>query len=238
MIRIALSREPVEVPLAGSYAGVVLTVRRLTSPDYVKAGEAAKAIIRDKVALAQILLRHDLAATAADLARAQADPAFQVGFAVWLGSVECALAGIKAWTGIVLEGGETAPLAADLSMVAGVAEPADPADLAARIAMETLMLDQAFCSQVEAALNQSSRLLAVEGNGSGLSGNGSAGAAPTITGGRSGAGGATKPAKAAPKASGTGRGGAARSASTNPKRSKAAPSGPRSKGRASGPAAV
>lgn len=208
-IRIDLSRDPVEVPLVGPFAGVVLTVRRLTSPDYIRAQEAARAILRDKSALAQVLLRHKLVTSADDLARAQSDLTFQAGFGAWLATVECGLAGIVAWSGIELMDGSPAPLPRDLTKVAGIAEPVDPADLAAREVMESLLLDQGFAGQVEAALNRSSRLLAIEGNVSGLSGNGSAAAAPTTTGGPTGADTAKPPESPAPTADGTGPGDAA-----------------------------
>lgn len=203
MIRVALSREPVEVPLVGAFTGVVLTIRRLTAPDFSRAQGHVQSLLRDKGALATILLRNQLVETAADLERAQNDLAFQTGFAVWLSSVECALVGIKAWTGVTLDDGAPAPLARDLSKVAGIADPPDPADLAARLTLETLMLDQGFQAQVEAALNRSSRLLAIEGNGSGLSANGSAVAPLKTPGGPPGAATARKPRKAAPKAAAT-----------------------------------
>lgn len=201
MIRLSILKGPVKVKLAGPFAGVTLTLRRLTTVEWSRARDRALGLVRDREAFAAILTRHELVATAHDLNRALSDLEFQTGFAMWLGSVEMGLAAITAWEGIEDEEGP-APLARDLSKVAGIALPADPHDLAARIAMETLMLDPGFERQVMAQIEAAARILAIEGNGSGSSANGSAGAAPTA-GGPHGAPTATRQKKAAPGAAGT-----------------------------------
>lgn len=203
-VRVSVSREPVVEPLRGPLEGVTLTVRRLTTPDFSRCQQAVMSLLKDKGALAIILTRHELVTTAKDLKRAQTDPAFQAGYAVWLTSVECAMAGIVDWDGVSGDDGGKAPLVKDLTLAAGIAEPEDPHALAARITMETLMLDQVFEGQAMAAVNRSARLLAIEGNGSGLSANGSAAAAPKTTEGPTGASAARKPRKAARAADATG----------------------------------
>jgi len=195
MIRISTLKGPVTVELAGPYSGVSLTLRRLTTVEWSRARDLALGLVRDRESFAAILTRHDLVATAGDLSRALTDLDFQTGFAMWLGSVEAGLAAISCWQGIEAEEGP-APLAKDLTKVAGVAIPADPRDLAARIAMETLMLDSGFERQAMAQIEAAARILAVEGNALGSSANGSAGAAPTVEG-PNGAPTATRQKKAA-----------------------------------------
>lgn len=166
MIRIATLRGPVTEAMRAPFAGVSLTVRRLTTPDFVRCQAAAWSIIRDREALPIVLERHSLVRTAGDMKRAMSDVAFQGGIGAWLASVECGLAAISDWEGLVGDDGETkAPLAAELVKVAGVVQPVEAADLAARITMETLMLDVAFERQARAMIDKAAVLLAVEGNG-------------------------------------------------------------------------
>lgn len=218
-IIVALTREPVEIQLTGAYAGVGVTLRRLTTPQFQNCQNRALAILADGPALTTVLIRHGLCETAADVKRALTDPDFAAGFGAWLGEVECGIEAILAWTGIATTTGETAPLARDRRKVAGVAEPVDPADLLAREVIEALFLDQHFRSQVSRHIDMAARILAIEGKGSGLSETGTAGAAPTAEGlnGVSDAPPAVKPAP-----------GAARTAPVaNARASKADPSHPR-----------
>ncbi|MBX3480084.1 MAG: hypothetical protein KF842_06765 [Caulobacter sp.] len=164
MIRVSSLTDPVTVSLAAPYSGVTITLRRLSTVDFARCSARAADIVRDTAALSTVITRHNLAETAADLNRALNDLAFQAGFAAWLASVECALAAVISWTGIVGEAGEAAPLPARLSHVAGVVSPADPADLAARITMETLLLDQAFERQLTGHIDLAARILVCEGN--------------------------------------------------------------------------
>ncbi len=197
MIRVSTLQGPVTVTLRGAFVGVGVTLRRLTTVEFSRAQTRALAILADKEAFATVLTRNQLCASAAELNRALSDVDFQSGFAAWLGSVECGLAAILGWTGIEAENGP-APLARDPVKVMGRVSPEDPHDLAARLVMETLMLDAGFERQVMAEIDAAARLLVVEGKGSGPSDHGSAAAAPMTTGGLPGAETAARPGSAAP----------------------------------------
>ncbi len=150
-IVVALSREPVTVSLTGAYVGVTVTLRRLTTPDYAEAQQAAQAIIQDESKLLPLLIEHGLLPEGklknwkrmktSDPARYAA---FLSGVAVWVGAVECGVKGIDAWTGILGEDRKT------------------PAPLCREV-LEVLMLDDHFSSQVTSELDKAARILAIEG---------------------------------------------------------------------------
>lgn len=219
-IIVQLMREPVTVDLVGAYAGVGVTLRRLTTPQFQNCQNRALAILSDGAALTTVLVRHGLCETGADVKRALNDPAFAAGFGAWLGEVECGIEAISAWTGIKTETGEPAPLARDRSKIAGVVEPVDPADLLAREVIETMFLDQHFRSQVSRQIDMAARILAIEGKGSGLSETGTAGAAPTAEG-LNGVSDAPPAAKDAPPAVRTAPAANARASRTDPPRPRA-----------------
>lgn len=150
MIRIGTSREPVTVELTGPYAGVSVTLKRLTSADYGEARQAAHAILRNDADLLNLLVKHDLLPTGGVKAWKQmkdkdvlAYAAFISGVSIWLGAVECAMRGVQSWTGIVCDDGKPAPIDRDT--------------------LETLMLDETLCSILMNELDKAARILLVEG---------------------------------------------------------------------------
>lgn len=150
MIRIATTREPVTVALTGPYAGVTLTLKRLTSADYGEAQQAAHAIVTNDALLLSLLVEHDLLPKGGvkgwkrlkthDL---MGYAAFLSGIGVWLSAVECGVRGIDGWTGIMGEG--------------------DAAASVSRETIEVLMLDEGFQRQAMAELDKAARILIVEG---------------------------------------------------------------------------
>lgn len=160
MIRIATNREPVTVHLRPPYGDVGITLRRLTSADYGEARQAAQAILRNDAELLNLLVKHDTlpAGGVKGWKRMKDDDAlsyaaFLSGVGIWIGSVECALRGVLAWTGVVAEDGSPVPVSRD--------------------ALETLMLDEALSSQVMAELDKAARILIIEGEPFGASPSGS-----------------------------------------------------------------
>lgn len=208
MLIVRTTREPVTVPLTGAYAGATVTLRRLTTPQFNNCRSRAMAILSDKEALVQVLERNGLIESGAQLKAVIADPTFAAGYGGWLAGVECGLEAIIGWTGIETEPGRPAPIARDRYKVGGIADPLDPADLEARLVMETLFLCEGFERQVSAHIDLAARILVAEGKGSGPSQAGTAGEAPTA-GGLNGAGDASRPARAAPGAEETALAGSA-----------------------------
>ncbi len=203
MILVETTRGTVEVALSGGYAGAALTLRRLTTPQFRNCQSRAMALLADAEALTTVLVRHELIERAEDYKRALSDPSFAAGFGAWLGAVECGIEAITAWTGILVrdDAGAAipAPLARNRSRIAGDVEPQDPADLQARVVMETLFLDEHFQRQVSHHIDMAARILAIEGKGSGPSATGTAGEAPTAEG-LNGVSDASPQGKAAPAA--------------------------------------
>ncbi|MBJ7485963.1 hypothetical protein [Brevundimonas sp.] len=165
-IVVSLIREPVTVPLTGAYAGVTVTLRRLTTPDYAEAQQAAQAIIQDESKLLPLLIEHGLLPEGKLKAwkrKKETDPIsyarFLTGVAMWVGAVECGVKGIDSWTGILGEDRKPAPVHRDV--------------------IEVLMLDEHFSSQVTAELDKAARILAIEGKPSGVSPTGSSGVGTT-----------------------------------------------------------
>lgn len=173
------TRAPVTKTLAGRAAGATVTLRRLIAPDYQNCLARAMALLSDTEALVVILDRHDLIRSGRELKTILTDPHANAGLAKWLCDVECGIEAIDGWTGFEVEPGRPAPLARDRTTIAGVADPRDPTDLLARIAMETLMLDEELGQQIMREIDLAARILAAEGKGSGVSESGTAGPAPT-----------------------------------------------------------
>lgn len=154
MIRIGTQREPVTVTLRPPYGDVTVTLQRLTSADYGEARQAAQAITRDSSALLELLVKHDLLPEGGVTAwkrmkdkDAMRYATFISGIGMWLGAVECAVRGIKSWTGIVGDGGKPAPVD--------------------RETIEVLMLDEALSNQITGEIDRTARILFIEGEPSG-----------------------------------------------------------------------
>lgn len=150
MIRIGTNREPVTVPLPRPYNDVSVTLQRLTTADYGEARQAAQAILLNDADLLNLLVKHDLLPDGGVKAWKRmkdrdvlAYAGFLSGVGVWLGAVECALRGVRDWTGILDETG--APASVD------------------RDNLETLMLDDTFSSALMTELDKAARILFVEG---------------------------------------------------------------------------
>lgn len=145
MIRIALTREPVTVPLEGPFAGCSVTLRRLTANAFAEAKNAALALLKDKSRLVELLEQYDLRADGRKIRELTSDPEFMAGVGEWLGAVECGVRAITALTGFADEDGK----------------PIEPT----REAMEVLFLNEPFMRQVLPMIDKAAQLLAVEGNG-------------------------------------------------------------------------
>lgn len=159
-VRIALKTDPVTRPLRAPYAGATVTVRRLRTPQWEAARDAAQALLRDDARLLEKLIDHDLLPEGGvkgwkrmkdqdPVAYAQ----FLVGIALWLTAVECALVGVLEWTGVEVEKGVPAPLTREV--------------------LEAALLDDGLSGQVMGLLTEAARLLIVEGEPFGASPNGS-----------------------------------------------------------------
>lgn len=148
--------------LKGQYATVSLTLRRLRTPEWESAREAAQAILRDDGKLLPVLIEHDqLPAGGVKAWKRMRDndpiqyALFLTGIAMWLTAVECGLTGIESWSGVASDSkGEI------------------PAPVSREV-LEVLMLDDQFSSQVMALLTEASVLVILEGKPSGASPNGS-----------------------------------------------------------------
>ena len=145
MIRIALNREPVTVPLKGPFAGCSVTLRRLTSNVFAEAKDAAVALLRDKSRLVELLEQYDLRPEGRKIRDLTADPEFMAGIGEWLGAVEC---GVRAITGLDGFRDETG-------------KPIQPS----REALEVLFLNEPFLRQVLPQIDAAAQLLVLEGNG-------------------------------------------------------------------------
>lgn len=147
--------------LKGQFASVSVTLRRLRSPEWEAAREAAQAVLRDDGKLLPLLVEHDLLPDGGvkGWKRMRDDAPIQyavflTGIAMWLTAVECGLAGIESWTGVATDStGSIAPVSRDM--------------------LEVLMLDDQFSQQVMALLTEASVLVILEGKPSGASLNGS-----------------------------------------------------------------
>lgn len=159
MIRVSLKTDPVTRSLPGLYGGASVTVRRLRSPEWSSARVAAQAILQDDSQLLPLLVEHDLLPEGGvrGWKRMRDDnPAayavFLAGVQQWLTAVECALAGVSAWTGIMTEDG--------------------PAPITREV-LHALFLDETLRDLFMDTLTEAALLLVVEGEPSGVSPNGS-----------------------------------------------------------------
>lgn len=150
MVTVVTRRDPVTVPLSGAYAGVTVTLARLTSPQFAQARHAAQAILDDDGNVIVLMSEHDLLPPGGVRAWKRMrddDPiafaAFMTGIRVWVCAVECGLIGIQSWTGIKVEGGTAAPVERNL--------------------LEILMLDESFSQQIMDELDAAARILLLEG---------------------------------------------------------------------------
>lgn len=157
---VSLLKGPVTRPLPPPYAGVTVTLRRLRSPEWQSAYEAAMTTLRDDAALLNLLVEHDLLPDGSvkrwkrmkdfePLEYAE----FLAGVGQWLSAVECSLKGLVEWKGLSLLGGAPAPVTREV--------------------LEVLLLDDALRGAVMSVLTEAGRLLIVEGEPSGASLNGS-----------------------------------------------------------------
>lgn len=159
-VRVSLKQGPVTKPLRYPYADVTITARRLRSPEWDSARDAAQAILRNDAELLNLLVKHDLLPEGGvrgwkrmkdtnPVAYAQ----YLIGIGMWLTSVECALVGVIAWTGINTEDGAPAPIDREI--------------------LEVLLLDEALSDQILSVVTEAAQLLIVEGEPFGASPNGS-----------------------------------------------------------------
>lgn len=164
MILIQLNREPVTIPLTGAYAGVTVTLRRLTSVHFAIARHAAQVILEDDGKLLILLSEYDLLpkGSVKEWRRLRdKEPveyaAFLTGIRMWLVAVECGLLGIESWSGI---GGVTG--GADAPTGAGGRDLTAPAAIS-REALQVLMQDEAYSQQIMDGLDSAARILRTEG---------------------------------------------------------------------------
>lgn len=159
-IRVAHKLGPVTKSLRHPYGDVTITARRLRSPEWDSAREAAQKILRDDAELLNLLVKHELLPEGGvrgwkrmkdndPVAYAQ----YLIGIGMWLTAVECALVGVIEWTGIDTEDGKPAPIDRDI--------------------LEVLLLDEALSDQILGVVTEAAQLLIVEGERSGASLNGS-----------------------------------------------------------------
>ncbi|WP_312126572.1 hypothetical protein [Brevundimonas sp.] len=158
---VATKLGPVTRPLRPPYGSVVVTVRRLRSPEWEAAREAAQAIVRDDSKLWPLLVEHDLLPPGGlkGLRRMREREPLEYaatlsGIVMWLAAVECALVGLVSWEGISLEG------------------QTGPAPITREV-LQTLLLDDGLSEELMSVLTEAGRLLVVEGKPSGASLNGS-----------------------------------------------------------------
>lgn len=156
MIRVGTLREPVTVSLTGPYAGVSITLNRLTSVKFGEAHQAVQAMLRDDGKLLPLLAQHGLFPEGGIKAwKAMRDKdvmryaAFVSGIGVWLAAVECGVRGIVSWEGIVGDDKKPAPVTREV--------------------IEVLMLDETFSGQCMARLDEVARILITEGKPLGVS---------------------------------------------------------------------
>ncbi|MBX9707052.1 MAG: hypothetical protein K2X61_03865 [Caulobacteraceae bacterium] len=151
MIRLSLNREPVTVRLRPPLADIELTLRRLTTVDFNEARQAARVLCNNSGKLQELmseyqLLPGDNSLTDWKRMRTQ-DPlaysAHLLGVEIWVSSVECAVRGIVAWTGLVGDDGKPLPVS--------------------RPAIEALMLVNDVADQILSQLDQAAQLIILEG---------------------------------------------------------------------------
>lgn len=143
--------DPVTRALAAPYDRIKVTVRRLRSPEWESAREAAQAIVRDESKLWPLLVEHDLlpkgGLKALRRQKFNEPVAYALalsGVVVWLVAVECALAGLLSWEGIIdQDSGQTAPITREV--------------------LQVLLLDDQISEQLMGILTEAARLLVVEG---------------------------------------------------------------------------
>lgn len=150
MIKLSLQTDPVRVLLKAPYDSVTVTVRRLRSPEWESAREAAQTIVKDDGKLWPILVEHDLLPRGGLKALKRLrdnDPleywAFLTGVITWLVAVECALVGLIEWEGVHLESGEPAKIN--------------------RETLQVLLLDEQMSSALMEILTSAARILVTEG---------------------------------------------------------------------------
>lgn len=152
---VSLRTEPETRKLAVPFDNVTVTVKRLRTPEWEAAREAAQAIVRDDAKLWPLLVEHDLLPKGGLKAlkrQRETDPleylAALSGIVVWLTSVECALAGLLSWEGIKDQAtGKDMPVTREV--------------------LEALLLDDRMSGQLMAILTDVARLLVIEGKPSG-----------------------------------------------------------------------
>lgn len=160
MIRVALLTEPVTRTLNPPYHDLRVTVRRLRSPEWDAAREAAMVIVRDDAELLNLLVQHDLLPEGGVRGwkrMKDADPLayarFITGVSMWLTAVECALVGVLSWVGLTTDDGKPAPLD--------------------RATLQVVLLDETISDQLMSILTEAGQILVVEGKPSGASPSGS-----------------------------------------------------------------
>ena len=133
---------------------------RLRSPEWDSARDAAQAILRNDAELLNLLVKHELLPEGGVRGwkrMKDTDPVayaqYLIGIGMWLTSVECALVGVIAWTGINTEDGVPAPVDREI--------------------LEVLLLDEALSDQILSVVTEAAQLLIVEGEPFGASLNGS-----------------------------------------------------------------
>lgn len=150
-VKLSLKTDPLRVPLKAPYSSVTVKVRRLRSPEWDGAREAAQGIVNDDAKLWPILVEHDLLPAGGLKAlkrKRDNDPieywAFLSGVVAWLVAVECALLGLLEWEGIIDQ------------------ETGAPAEIN-RATLQVLLLDDAMSQQLMQLLTDAARVLVVEG---------------------------------------------------------------------------
>ena len=154
-IRVETKTGPVTKSLRAPYADVKVTVRRLRTPEWDTAREAAQAILRDDGKLLELMLAHDLLPEGGVKAWRRLRDKEPVkytqalmGLSLWLVAIEAMLLGVISWEGFVNAEGQPAPVSREV--------------------LEVLCLDDALSSQIMDVLGEAARLLIVEGKPSGV----------------------------------------------------------------------
>ncbi|MBD3571703.1 hypothetical protein EJ082_01760 [Brevundimonas diminuta] len=147
--------EPVTRPLSPPFQSMTVTVRRLRTPEWEGARDAAQAILRDDGKLLPLLMEHELLPDGGVKAlrhMREKSPlqyaVFLSGIGLWLTAVECALVGLISWEGVVDEGTRK------------------PAPITREV-LQVLLLDDRMSDQLMNILTEAARLLIVEGKPSG-----------------------------------------------------------------------
>lgn len=179
MIRLALKGGSVEVPLTGHFSGLTLTLRRLPSNEFATAQRKALSWLRDKGKVAAFIERHDmLPPDAPGLIKIQADANFMGGLGVLFASIECGVRAIEAWSGLL--GADNQPIEIEKGSLE-LPEQADDPIPTARLALETLFLDEHFQRQADHHIGELARIVVVEGKPSGGAPNGTSADVTTVS---------------------------------------------------------